>query len=629
MKTFIKRLFAEFLNQIRIAIPAGLAAGCFAGFAESMYRGLSLGHLQSSLFAMGLFYYPILGIALAIIIASIVCFPMALFGRGKLKIGLGIIYFSGISASLITPWIILYIISGGNQFLHSSTGYFSIAHGVAIITGALILLFSYLITTLWKAVSINVSKTVGLILSLGIVLGSGVYLSVPPEQEKEIERFNNDTNEVDITGNPDIFLIVIDCLRYDCISGTGQGVSTPHLKRLMDDGIIYGKAFAQCSWTKPSIASILTSLYVSQHNVLTNLSTINPQLTTLAEALKEKGYYNCGFHNNVHLRNIYNFDQGFHYYEYFGQEYPIPFDFNAPRLHFFRIIDTFVKNVISGEAYVSLFYENALSSTERIVEHINSNADRDMFVFIHYMDPHAPYFRHPFDGTKYDPPPSELTDIVRDEIFNTYKQEIEFTDSAVGLLLRQLDKLDIYDESLIILTSDHGEEFQEHDGWEHARTLYNELIHVPLIIKLPENRQAKDVDSSLVQLIDIAPTITSLVEAQTPNEWEGINLMGDENRSWVYAEKINGKTILTQDDKLYVTDGSDITLPTLAFFDLKEDWNESTNLAEDPVYTERIRELDDSLRSIELRLASTKVESFETELDLETREQLKALGYLD
>ncbi|MBD3233108.1 MAG: sulfatase-like hydrolase/transferase [candidate division Zixibacteria bacterium] len=593
-----------------------------------MYQGLSIGHLQTSLFAMGLFYYPILGMALSIFMASIVSFPMALFERGKLKIGLGIIYFSGASASLISPWLILHIISGGNQFLHSSKGYFAITNVVVIITGISILAISYLLITLWKAIPINVSKIVGIIFLSCIVLGSGIYLSVPPEKQKEVESFHY-TKDANVAVNPDIFLIVIDCLRYDCISGMGQGVSTPHLKRLIDDGIFCKKAFAQCSWTKPSIASILTSLYVSQHNVLTNLSTINPQLVTLAEVLKEREYYNCGFHNNVHLRNIYNFDQGFHHYEYFGKEYPIPFDFNVPRLHFFRVIDILVKSVIGGETYVGLFYKNALSSTERIIKHVDSNADRDMFVFVHYMDPHAPYFRHPFDGTKHDPPPTELTDTIKNDIFNTYKQEIQFTDSAVGMLLQELDKLDMYDESLIILTADHGEEFLEHGGWEHARTLYNELIHVPLIIKLPENRQANNVDSSLVQLIDIAPTITSLVGAHAPGEWEGIDLMSDEIRSWVYAEKINGKTILTHDDKLYVTDGSDVSLPTLAYFDLKEDYDESANLADDPAYEERIRELDDSLRSIELRLASTKVESFETELDFETREQLKALGYLD
>jgi len=306
----------------------------------------------------------------------------------------------------------------------------------------------------------------------------------------------------------DIILIIIDTLRADHLGCYGyKRPITPNIDALAGDGIRFATCISQAPWTIPSIMSIMTSMYPSVNGVKDVKSRLDPMRSTLAEAMKEGGYRTAGLVSHTFVDRRFGFADGFERYDDKGA-----------------------------------IHKGAGVTTNLATSMIDDLRGDDFFFFVHYFDPHFPYDPPaPYDTLfttagrekktitwkdmkQYahinNPlPPREL-----ERLIGLYDGEINYTDAMVGKFIGHLKKIGIYDRSTILLTADHGEEFKDHGSMGHTRTLYDELIHVPLIIKLPHSEKAGTVIRDQVRSLDIAPTLLHLAGADIPGEFQGVDL---------------------------------------------------------------------------------------------------------
>jgi arylsulfatase A-like enzyme len=312
-----------------------------------------------------------------------------------------------------------------------------------------------------------------------------------------------------------VLLIGVDTLRPDHLGCYGYHRDTsPEIDRLAGSGVLFENAISQSPWTLPSFASVFTSLYPTQHGA----SALNTQLRTdrptLAMMLLKRGYSTAAIVNAPFLRPEFKLDRGFECYDY-----KPPF---ADRL--------------------------ADGTTEDALAWIDAHIDEPFFIFAHYFDPHLPYdppgpydrmFCPDYAGELAPPFDINLFPRARATNFETmkavppedwdyiralYDGEIAFTDTAIGALLDGLKERGLSDNTLIVFLSDHGEEFFEHEGFEHGHTLYNELISVPLIVSLPGRVPEGARVADHVRLIDVAPTILDFLGLEPTARLEGASL---------------------------------------------------------------------------------------------------------
>ena len=292
-----------------------------------------------------------------------------------------------------------------------------------------------------------------------------------------------------------IILISLDTLRADHLGCYGYGRPTsPNTDSLARDSAVFLNTFASSPWTLPSHVSIMTALNTINHQVYARENELDSFVHTLAEFLKTKGYFNVAFTGGGYVSGFYGFDRGFDSYR------------------------------VTARPLARDAAEDLYSETSRWLE---DNQDKSFFLFLHTYQIHDPYdspesynklFREPSDAltvmdearlgiyhaNRFRP----LDEDTRRNLVNLYDGEIRHTDEAlIGPLLEKLRALSLYDRTMIILTSDHGEEFFEHKAWLHTHSVYNEVIKVPLLIKYFGSRYAGRKIEDIVRSVDILPTI--------------------------------------------------------------------------------------------------------------------------
>ena len=306
---------------------------------------------------------------------------------------------------------------------------------------------------------------------------------------------------------PDIFLIIIDTLRADHLSCYGYGRETsPVLDSLAAAGTLFARCQAQAPWTLPACASIWTGMSVASHGAgMRGLATygLSPDLATIGTVLKSQGYVTLAFVNTVLVSGVVGFARDFDYYSW------------DPLGHG-RAGETV-------DEALGWFQENRGNPAPKLV-------------VIHLFDVHAPYdppagFDSLFgacgsagltewrtDSLTCAPEPGD-----RDHLVDMYDGEIAWVDSQLGRLFAELRRTGVADHALIVVTADHGEEFLDHGCCGHSHTLYQELLHVPLIVSGP-GIPAGVVDSIPRGQIDILPTLAAWAGAPVPAGVEGIGL---------------------------------------------------------------------------------------------------------
>ena len=407
-----------------------------------------------------------------------------------------------------------------------------------------------------------------------------------------------------------VILISLDTLRPDHLGCYGYSKPTsPNLDAFCEESVVYEQVIAQAPSTLPSHASMFTSLLPHHHGASWEAKTRLPEgVLTLAEVLESAGYATAALAGGGQMDSVFGLDQGFDLYENPGSE-----DFRA--------------------------------TVERGIEWIDQTPDRPFFLFLHSYEVHHPYDPEPADlevmNEGYSGPLPDAIDIellrqinrkeiTIDEadlahIIATYNAEIRSADAGFGLLVQALKDRDLYDSSLIIFTSDHGEEFGEHGavGW-HSHTLYDELLRVPLIIRFPGGELSGEVVRSQVRLMDVAPTVTTTVGLDPVAAFDGIDL-GQVARAEMPVETI----AISRRDKGSRQDLTSIRterwkLIPPAMFDLERDPGEHGYTALRPDVLADLEEaLEDALDRREIPEPEAVAPSEAT------FEELRALGYID
>ena len=397
---------------------------------------------------------------------------------------------------------------------------------------------------------------------------------------------------------------------------------------------MFEAAFAQASWTKPSVASILTSLYPSSHGAILKPSRLPDSVVTLAEALSGFGYTTGGIVTNINLTPSFNFQQGFDEFHYLAPNYLFGAADSTSRLLLYeigrRIAGRVAGGVRPGQAYQPAPVVNAAA-----LEWLDRHGEERFFLWLHYMDPHDPYFAHPDDGraiaraTNPHPDPD-----LKDQIEGRYRGEIAYLDHHLEELWQELERRGLDGNLLIVLTSDHGEEIQDHGGWWHGLTLYDELIHVPLVFRWPNGARASPARwPAQVRSIDIAPTLLSYVGAPVPPSMSGENvLLGPRRERVVYAEENHEGNVLqairTGGFKLIHANADNPRgLAELELYDVRADPDELVAVTEKE--PERAQLLLGDLIALELSAHAKAAAGEVAEISDTDCERLKALGYVE
>jgi arylsulfatase A-like enzyme len=316
------------------------------------------------------------------------------------------------------------------------------------------------------------------------------------------------------SSKPNVIFISIDTLRADHLGGYGYGRQTsPAMDALARDGTLFLNTYASAPWTLPSHVSMLTGLDGRNHQVYSADERMPLSLVTLSDVLGSQGYLCSAFTGGGFVSGAYGFSRGFDTYdESVGQ---------------FSLKDSAEKVSEAASGWLAM------------------NRDVPFFLFLHTYQTHHPYASPEPFGTMFlesDDPWKEfvfvkyfgaksgvfkpMTERERRNIIALYDGEIRYTDEKlVGPLMATLRRLGLYDRTMIVLTSDHGEAFFDHRGWGHGQDLYNEALRVPLIIKFPGSKYSGRKLNGIVRSIDIMPTILEELGSSFPvQELDGRSL---------------------------------------------------------------------------------------------------------
>jgi len=400
---------------------------------------------------------------------------------------------------------------------------------------------------------------------------------------------------------PNVLFVSIDTLRADHLGAYGyERPTSPRIDALAKEGLVFESAQASASWTLPGLASVLTSYYPSTHGCWSFGSRLDDSFTTLTELLTAAGFDTACVTSHLFVTTRHGLQQGF-----------VHFD------------DTFAYPAVDPEDNVTsdLISDRGI----RFLEQKAAAPDgRPWFLWLHYFDPHANYMVHEGITERFLTPGERTLNQVD---LDNYDGEIAFTDHHIGRVLDALAATGQADDTIVVLFSDHGEEFLDHGGLRHGHTLFGELVRVPLIVRAPgiEPRRITEV----VRTVDVFPTVLDLVELPTPPDIMGRSLLRPGTSLPALSEIRLDQGALME---ALVYEGyklvHDMRTDVYALFDLKNDPRELRDLAaEQPEKVEELREL--MLGSV--RRSERLSERYETapELDLSPAvlEQLNGLGY--
>lgn len=397
-----------------------------------------------------------------------------------------------------------------------------------------------------------------------------------------------------------MILLTIDSLRADhsgCC-GCPEDVS-PNIDNLAKKGALFLEAMSNGTHTASSFPPILTSSYASFHDIAEKTSGIilRPEYRTVAEELQNRGYSTATFHANPYISRFFNYNKGFDVFEDFiekrDKKHYLPKDFNIFHriLEYFRLMNAFFNRLLwnGREKRANAINQKAISWLENITH--------PFFLWLHYMDVHVPYmspnctlFERMIALNLYRKRHKHLSDQELERLIKLYDDEIRYVDSEIGFFLNDLEKIGVsLDNTYVIVTSDHGEKFNEHQETVHGGKPYNEVIRVPLIIAGPgieEDMVIKDQ----VCLLDLSPTILDLLNIERIESFLGTSLLplmrGKKMaKRYIISEDARGTlSCTTQKWKLIRDAGGECE-----FYDLEKDPQERVNLIDSK--NGKIREL--------------------------------------
>jgi arylsulfatase A-like enzyme len=340
---------------------------------------------------------------------------------------------------------------------------------------------------------------------------------------------------------PDIIVLTLDALRRDSLSVYAPSLgTTPFLAGLAQECVVFDDAISASCWTLPSHCSLFTGLYPSFHGATKRHWLLAKDRPTLAQVLSRAGYQTAGFTGGPYLHWAFGVDRGFEHYANCLERRPGRFGL-VPRSFLRRlgrrrgpIEDELLQRAVTKVTAKDLNAEFAAWLDRGYDDR------RPLFAFINYFDSHRPWLardneftpRHCKDYEEYG---SRLTQVLREEVpldpeatddlVQLYRNEILYLDNHLSELFRLLKDRGLYNDSVIIILSDHGEMLGEHNMWDHIM-LYEPAVRIPMLMKLPNSHLGGKRIPQLVQNVDVMPTLLSIIGIASPGEIQGESLAG-------------------------------------------------------------------------------------------------------
>lgn len=398
-----------------------------------------------------------------------------------------------------------------------------------------------------------------------------------------------------------VVIVTIDTLRADRLGSYGNaGVATPNIDRIAREGALMSRTTSHVPLTRPSHVTIFTGLYPAQHNIRDNVSpALAPEVPTLAEEFKKAGFATAGFVSSVVLSSQSGLARGFGTYS-----------------------QKFAEEEENDARFLNTIQRRGDATTAEAVAWIGGHRDDRFFVWVHLYDPHDPY-----------EPPEPYASRYADR---PYDGEVAWSDELVGRLDRAVADAGVRDDTLFIVTSDHGEGLGEHGEPIHGFFIYQTTLHVPMVARGPGIRPATRIDAT-TNLIDLFPTVLTAAGLPVPGgpQWPGRSLV----RAWQGAETLADAPSFAESltplvhygwsDLRSVRDGrwKYILAPRPELYDLSRDAAELNNLeTSEPARARAMRAgLEDQLKK---EATQTRPAGGAPAVSPDLLEKLGALGYV-
>jgi arylsulfatase A-like enzyme len=450
-----------------------------------------------------------------------------------------------------------------------------------------------------------------------------------------------------------VLFVVLDTVRKDHLLSYGHDRRTsPNLDRLAGDATRYEHAVSAAPWTLPSHASMFTGRYPSHHRTVSTRPHLEADQPTVAEELSAAGYTTLGFANSSFISTDRGFARGFDSYHDLQRLPHFRGRYYEPSREFLQLV---LNHLTRG-------YDTAYFQAEKLKSALR-RTDPPWFAFVNFLPAHSPYdpppafeerFERGFDAWDAVDPERvrglsadayeymlgdmAVSDAEWDLLKRWYDGEIAYVDYLLGDLMTFLKERGLYEDTLVIVTADHGEQFGENGLAYHNFSLAETVLNVPLLVKWPGNPDP-EVSTELMSLIDLAPTILDVANVSRPETMQGRSLPSEPEQAAVFAEyaypypllsrgiiRAHGdrfgqyeralQAVRTRTHKLVRSSEGDTTLYELIGGDERE-------IGDEEVARELERRLDATLEP----LPEADVEGDE-ELSEHTREHLRELGYL-
>ena len=463
-------------------------------------------------------------------------------------------------------------------------------------------------------------------------------------------RAIGETEGMALADDKNVLIVTIDTLRRDHVSAYGEpeAVPTPHFDAFAEQGVLFTDAVTPLPETGPSHASLFTSLHPSTHGVISNGHPLHRGFTTIAERLADEGYATAAFVSSFAVDSRTGLDQGFQIYD----DDFMPTVHGISEIRLVGLLQRVIMRFGDPLRFPFLLERGADTTNGRAIPWLQAQGERPFFCWVHYFEPHAPYERHPETAASTPALPDidhrwilaheqgfEYTPEVVEQLRSLYGHEVRWVDQRLGELLSALDAAGYAEDTLVIVTADHGEMLGEHDYHFNHHSIFDEAVRIPLAIRAPGLRAGTQLVDAQVRVMDIPPTVLDYLRLDPMEPTEGRELLG-------YAEKVRHASLPTtlvgrktgsldrgsllgfRTGRPHEQEGRplkyiwDLDAQQELLFDLVGDPDELSDIAsEHPDLVTQAR------RVVTPDAERLKLEP--VEMDPSTREGLRALGYMD
>jgi len=592
----------KYFLHMESGIICGISVGLILAFLESVYLLFSIGGflINSKFFLRAVLIYCSIGGLLGLCI-SVLLYILFFRNKGWPENKIFALYFSlflsvGILIEIFIYLMDIYPYGGINKW---SLKTLTLIVAAAIVSLMLFIIIKSLLKKIFALSSLRIfNHQIGINLAVIplVILFFGFLTFLGSQQINSIleKKAINSKKSLLSQDRGNVILILVDALRPDHLSCNGYHLSTsPHIDSLAAQGVLFKSVLATSTWSVPTHMSFFTGLYPSSHGAYSLFSDLDKNVPTMAEILSRNGYRTLSIYNNPLLGSEYGLDRGFD--AAIGVEYHQKTSLTLTRLH-----QKFIKKSSASEDIIHI----TKKWIDRSVKH-----DIPYFVFMNLNDVHAPYLPvEPYfsefmrsdkidqvnltliNKLNYDLKSgkekleilSRLAEADFDYLARMYDSNVRYVDELIGNLIGKLNATNKLENTLIIITADHGEFLGEHHYSGHfINDLSNPGLRIPLILWYPERLESRIVENYKSQ-VDIFPTVLSLlgIENQIPSDIQGINLFLENESRDVLAEFWNDTTnkftraIVSQETKLIVDEKGGLEM-----YDLKVDPKEQNNLS--------------------------------------------------